>query len=207
MTEKVLPYDRAIVKQETGYWCGPASVQVVLNSRGINASEQDLAYKLGTTVNGTNHIGLIADVLRARLPDANYRTVQMPNDPPTEAQRNALWANIVRSVDAGYGAVVNIVAPPSNYPRGVNGSSSPRYGGGIVYHYMTAMGYNTDTRSVWIADSGFDPYGYWISLDQLATLIPPKGYCYADVAPAPAPVQDSIWRLILEQLIGPLKAR
>jgi hypothetical protein len=29
--EKVLAYDRSIVAQETGYWCGPAATQVVLN--------------------------------------------------------------------------------------------------------------------------------------------------------------------------------
>ena len=37
--EKVLPYDHSIVPQETGYWCGPAATQVVLNSRGIYIAE------------------------------------------------------------------------------------------------------------------------------------------------------------------------
>ncbi|MGW8592562.1 hypothetical protein ACWGLC_12745 [Dietzia sp. NPDC055877] len=43
------------------------------------------------------------------------------------------------------------------------------------------MGYAVDAaggRHVWIADSGFSPYGYWCSHDQLATLVPPKGYAY-----------------------------
>jgi hypothetical protein len=47
------------------------------------------------------------------------------------------------------------------------------------------MGYD-DTpgaRAVWIADSGFWPFGYWCGFDQVATLIPPKGYTYADAAP------------------------
>ena len=76
-------------------------------------------------------------------------------------------------------------SPPSNYPRGVKGSISPRYGGGTVYHYVAAMGYD-DTpgaRALWIADSGFWPFGYWCGFDQVATLIPPKGYTYADAAP------------------------
>ena len=94
----------------------------------------------------------------------------------------------MHSIDAGFGVVCNIVAPRSNYPRGVYGSESPRYGGGRVYHYFTAMGYREGSqgRAVWIADSGFAPYGYWISLEQLATLIPPKGYTYAATA-APNP--------------------
>lgn len=36
-----------------------------------------------------------------------------------------------------------------------------------------------NSRRIWVADSGFSPYGYWISLAQLASLIPPKGYAYA----------------------------
>ncbi|NKV10944.1 hypothetical protein GS909_07160 [Rhodococcus hoagii] len=171
-----MPYDRSIVRQETGYWCGPASAQVVLNSRGIHVDESDLAREMGTTWNGTDFIGQIERVLDARVPDARYTSVQMPNDPPTAEQRARLWRDIVRSIDAGWGVIVNIVAPPSNYPRAVAPSTiSPAYSGGTVYHYMTVMGYDDEQRSVWIADSGFNPFGYWLDFDQLATLIPPKG--------------------------------
>lgn len=187
MTLKQLPYDRNIVPQETGYNCGPASAQIVLNSRGIRVDETQLAREIGTTWNGTDFIGLIERVLDKRVPEARYTSVSMPNDPPTRGQVDRLWRDLVRSIDGGYGVIVNIVAPPSNYPRGVNGSVSPAYGGGTVWHYMTVMGYDTDTRAVWIADSGFRPFGYWMSFEQLTTLIPPKGYAYADVDPAPAP--------------------
>lgn len=144
MTEKVLPYDRAVVGQETGYWCGPASTQVVLDSRGIKVPEATLAAQIGTTVGGTNHIGLIENVLDQRVPEARYTSVQMPTDPPTMGQRETLWRNIMRSIDAGYGVVMNWVAPPNNYPRGVKGSISPAYRGGTVYHYVAAMGYDDD---------------------------------------------------------------
>lgn len=194
LVEKRLDYDRNIVAQETPYWCGPASCQVVLNNRGIFKSEQELATALGTHTGGTDHIGLITTVLNRQLPEAKYATVQMPNDPPTAAQREALWTNLKNSIDAGYGAVTNIVAPVSNYPRGVHGSTSPIYAGGTVYHYFTVMGYYEDNgeRGLWIADSGFRPYGYWISLEQLATLIPPKGYSYSTVKPVVEPVKNAI---------------
>ncbi|WP_458681958.1 C39 family peptidase [Prescottella equi] len=192
MTQKQLDYDRAIVRQETGYWCGPASVQVVLNSRGIHVDESALAREIGTHTGGTDHIGLIERVLDQRVPDARYTSVQMPNDPPTADQKDRLWHDIVRSIDSGWGVIVNIVAPPSNYPRAVAPSTiSPAYSGGTVYHYMTVMGYDDEDRSVWIADSGFTPFGYWLGFDQLATLIPPKGYCYADVEPATPPPAPS----------------
>ncbi|SUE04894.1 C39 family peptidase [Prescottella equi] len=125
MTQKQLPYDRGIVRQETGYWCGPASAQVVLNSRGINVAEATLASDIGTTWNGTDFIGLIERVLDRRVPEANYTSVSMPNDPPTGAQKDRLWRDILRSVNAGWGVIVNIVAPPSNYPAACTGPHHP----------------------------------------------------------------------------------
>lgn len=197
MAEKVLPYDRNIVGQETGYWCGPASAQVVLNSRGIIMREADLAREIGTTVNGTDYIGLIERVLDRVTPDAQYTSVYTERDPMTAEQKNRLWQHLVPSIDGGYGVVMNWWAPEGNKPRGVRGSVSPRYSRGLTMHYVSAMGYydgdgNPAERAVWIADSGFQPQGYWISFDQCATLIPPKGYCYANTratVPLPPPPQ------------------
>jgi hypothetical protein len=107
------------------------------------------------------------------------------SDPPSDADRETLWNNIVGSIDAGRGLVFNIEVPPSNYPIGVNGSQTPAYGGGTVFHYITGMGYDIGygddpaKRAVFIADPGFRPFTYWVSLDQLVTMIPPKGYAYS----------------------------
>lgn len=199
MAEKVLPYERGIVPQETGYWCGPASTQVILNSRGINVAERDLAREMGTHTGGTNYIGLIERVLDRLLPDAKYTSVYVENDPMTSSQKDRLWEHVVGSINAGFGVSMNWVAPPRNYPRGVNGSVSPAYGGGTVYHYVACMGYDdSGDRALWIADSGFRPFGFWVSFDQAASLIPPKGYAYAAVkgavsAPAaPKPVEAGV---------------
>ncbi|BDY33145.1 C39 family peptidase [Mycolicibacterium mageritense] len=212
MTEKILPYDRSIVPQEYGWSCGPAATQVVLNSRGIIVAETSLLNQIegienpgrGDDRDGTDYVGLIERVLDNIVPDACYTSVYLPQDPPSFGQKEALWANLKRSIDGGFGVVMNWVAPPSNKPRGVKGSVSPRYSGGTTYHYVAAMGYddNPAARAVWIADSGFQPFGYWISFDQCASLIPPKGYAYADVAPAaggpstppadPAPTADQV---------------
>lgn len=199
--EKVLDYDRRIVTQETGWWCGPAATQVVLNSRGIKLQESFIAGQIeqienpgrGDDRDGTDYVGLIETFLDRQVPEAKYTSVYMPKDPPTKAQRDKLWSDLKKSIDAGWGVVANFVAPPNNYPRGVKGSVGPGYGGGTVYHYVALMGYDDSPskRAVWVADSGFQPQGYWISFDQCATLIPPKGYCYANTsvaAPAPPPV-------------------
>lgn len=185
--EKVLEYSRDQVKQDTYYNCGPASVQTIVRAATGNLiGERDLGGQLRTHTGGTDWIGQFPEVLNQHIPGADYTHVEMPNDPPTGAQKQALWDNLVRSIDAGHGVVANIVAPPSNYPRAVAPSTiSPAYGGGTVYHYIALMGYSDGgARRVWVADSGFSPYGYWIGFDQLVTLIPPKGYAYSQAQPA-----------------------
>lgn len=194
MTEKVLVYDRSIVPQERSWDCGPASAQVVLSGRGIKVSEDELIREIGTTTNGTDYVGLIERVLDVRIPDARYTSVYINHDPPTATERETLWKHLRRSIDAGYGVVTNWVSPPSNHPVGVKGSQTPNYRG-TIYHYVPAMGYD-DTpgaRAVWIADPGFAPHGYWVSFKQYASLIPPKGYAYADinVADPTAPVSPA----------------
>lgn len=192
MTQRVLPYNHGIVGQERNYDCGPASEQNVLSSR-LNVSETDLIRSVGTTVNGTDYVGLIERDLDRRVPDAQYTSVYITNDPPRVDQVDAFWRNVKSSIDAGWGAVCNWVSPPSNPPHAIMGSQSPSgYGHSTIFHYVAAMGYDDNYdgrggRAIWIADSGFAPFGYWITVEQCVSLIVPKGYCYAAVAPAAAP--------------------
>jgi len=205
--EKVLEYDNSIVGQDTGFSCGPASAQVCLSIRGIFVDEATLAAEMGTDQGGTDYVALIERSLDPRLPEAHYTSVDAPHDPPTPQEKDRLWDGILRSINAGYGIVMNWCAPPSNYPVGIKGSASPNYGGGTIYHYVTCAGYddNPAQRAVWIADSGFQPPGYWISFDQCATLIPPKALCYANLPhpTAEEPVPDYT-TLSYEQLCGPI---
>ncbi|MFE7747420.1 C39 family peptidase, partial [Nocardia sp. NPDC057455] len=99
--------------QETGYYCGPASAQIVLDALGIAATEGDLAAEMLTDHDGTDWIGQVTAALRRRS-GRDYRTREIPNDPPTVEQRDQLWRDVVDSIDAGAGLVVNIVAPPGN---------------------------------------------------------------------------------------------
>lgn len=186
VAEKVLKYPRDQILQDTFYNCGPASSQtVILSATGKFISEADLGRELRTHTGGTDWIGQVAPVLNRHIPGAKYKTVEMPHDPPGRDQVTQLWNNIVASINADHGVVINIQVPSSNYPKAVYPSKlSPAYSGGTVYHYIAAMGYSdADIRRVWIADSGFPGSqgvtGYWVSLDQLATMIPPKGYAYS----------------------------
>ena len=165
--EHVLQVDYQV--QETGYWCGPAATRIALSARGVYRSQGDLAAELGTHTGGTDWIGQVTRVLGGYV--GWYETKEMPNDPPTQAQKDLLWRDIVLDIDNGYAIVANIVAPPGNQPPGYPPDQT-------IYHYFTVIGYDDVNRTVLIADpaSFSGNQIYWLTFDQLASLIPPKGY-------------------------------
>ncbi|WP_255950047.1 C39 family peptidase [Streptomyces odontomachi] len=157
--------------QETGYWCGPAATRIALSARVAPPSQSALASELGTTTNGTDWIGQVTGALNAHVGTGWYETKEMPNDPPTQAQIDLLWRDVVLDIDNNYPIVANIVAPPGNQPPGYPSNQT-------IYHYFTVIGYDDANSTVLIADpaSFSGNQIYWLSFAQLATLIPPKGY-------------------------------
>lgn len=209
MSERMIAYDHSIVPQETGWWCGPASTQVVLNGLGLRVAESQLAAEIeeienpgrGDDRDGTDYIGLIEQVLDRRAPQARYTTVYTPTDPMNAAQKDRFWRDLTASIDGGFGVVVNIVAPPNNPPRAVKGSVAPPYPrSSTTLHYASLMGYDDspNARAVWFADSAAfgGITGFWCPFDgpgSICSLITPKGYCYAAApTPAPAPAPDAV---------------
>lgn len=196
--EKVIQYPRQAVSEYDGVpqqrsWdCGPASAQVILAAAGVHKTEDYLIKRIGTTTAGTNHSGLITPILNEFLPGSGYQVTWISKEPVPKAQIDALWKAAVKSIDGNRGCIFNFVAPPSNFPRGTRGSSSPEYRGwNTIYHYVAGMGYAIDdngSRHFWIADPGFRPFGYWCSLEQTASLIVPHSYAVATTAkPAVTP--------------------
>ncbi|WP_075849706.1 C39 family peptidase [Saccharomonospora sp. CUA-673] len=155
--------------QETGYWCGPAATRIALSAQGVTRSQAELAEELGTHTGGTDHISQVTTVLNNHI--GGYETTEMPNDPPTQEQKDVLWDDIVSTIDNGEAIVANIVAPPGNQPPGYPSDRT-------IYHYFTVTGYNDAEGTVQIADPA--SFGgnqiYWLTFDHLASLIPPKGY-------------------------------
>lgn len=157
--------------QETGYWCGPAATRIALSARMAPPSQGDLAGQMGTTENGTDDIDQATGVLNQNVGEDHYQTKRMPDDPPSQEQKDQLWGDIVKGIDGNYPLVTNIVAPPGNQPPGYPPDQT-------IYHYFTVVGYNDSDKTVQIADpANFDGNSvYWLSFDQLASLVPPKGY-------------------------------
>ena len=188
--EKVLAVPREDrLPQETGYWCGPASCQTALQVAGQWVEEADLANEMGTSTNGTNHIGLLADAMNRHLPQGEWEAVWMPNDPPTREQCDLFWRDLKANIDSGFAMPANWVSPENNHPQAVHGSGpNPGYYG-TIYHYVCYGGYAEDAtgRFVYVYDSGFSPWKYWVTFEQACLLMPPKGYVRANAAKAAAP--------------------
>lgn len=190
--EKKLNWNKGITGQETGWSCGPATTQILLSARGIAVSEQELIRMIGTHQGGTDHISQIElRALDKYLPEANYTTVDLPNDPPTQQQIDDFWVRLKAGIDNGYGLAMNWVSPPSNPPRPVNGSTSVPgfYGRSTVYHYVSAVGYaeNGADKFTLVGDPGGSPHEYWVTTRQCVGLMTPKGYVWpAAFKPAPA---------------------
>jgi predicted chitinase len=177
------------IPQETGFWCGPASCQTALQIDGQWIEEQQLANEMGTTEDGTPHIGLLADALNAHAHHAEWEAVWMPDDPPSREQCEQFWVDLKANIDSGFAMPANWVSPDNNHPQAVHGSGpNPGYYG-TVYHYVCYTGYDEDAtgRFVHVADSGFSPWQYWVSFEQACLLMPPKGYVRANAAKAGVP--------------------
>lgn len=195
MAEKVLPYSRSVVPQTEFWSCGPGAAEIVLNSLGLKVSERQLITDIGTDRDGTDYVGLIEQrALNKHDPAGKWKSVYLPNDPPTKAQKDTFWAHVLQSIDANNrGLVLNWVVPPWNRPKPVPPSTIAfSYPNSWTWHYVACMGFNDDdpkNRRCWIADSGFRPGGGWVSFEQTVSLITPKGYAYsaAPVVAKPQP--------------------
>jgi hypothetical protein len=185
VTKKVLPFTWQ--GEEVYYFCGPSAARMALSSGTNNLPSQDtLGNYMGTTTDGTDDISLVRNALNHYLGINSYTVTYLPNDPPSQAEQDALKKALVESIDAGRALVANVVS----------GWRPPGYPGGTIYHYITLVGYDESGDKVMIADpaatgcgsghcgdpnAGFGmlPESYWINTHDLGVWITPKGYTFA----------------------------
>jgi len=155
--------------QETGWFCGPASVQIALRCRGINRTETELARQLGTDTFGTDSSADVVRVLNQILGAGTYDDTYIPGATATAAEAAALKAVLVRSIDAGYAIVANVVGTVT----AVDGQQYTYDGG----HYVAVTGYRAGGDAAFVADVGA-PAQYWVTTKALAVWIAERGYSY-----------------------------
>lgn len=172
--------------QQTGYWCGPGSTRIALTTRLSSPPTQTtLANYMGTTVNGTDHIGLVVSALNHYMGVSVYSGRNM-DWTPTSAQRSALKQALVATISNGYPLVANVIS----------GWRPPGYPGGTIYHYVSVVGYDQSGDRALIADpagqcSGGSawcnvPSSYWVTTYDLGTWIGGKGYAGTSLPIKPA---------------------
>jgi hypothetical protein len=165
--KKELAY--AYAAQINGWYCGPAAARIALTTRHVFPSQDNLAGRLGTTMNGTNSSQDIARVLNALTQKWNYQATSIPTKSPSNQQVNQLRANVVRAISHGYGVVANV----SGGAQDVKGNWYSFPGG----HYIAVMGYQNKGGLIKIADPA-NPYAasYWMTALSLAQWVGTRGY-------------------------------
>jgi Peptidase_C39 like family len=152
------------------FFCGPAATRIVASAKGHNLSQDDVAGKLGTTVNGTPSAEDTTRVLNDVVGKDAYHTTAIPDRQPKPAQMDQLQADVVRAVSDGRGVVANIKGTAVD-----SVGTAHAYDGG---HYIAVVGYNDQGRGVLIADpanvNGDD--FYWMSTIDLTNWMATRGY-------------------------------
>jgi hypothetical protein len=157
--------------QTTFYYCGPAATRIAATAQGHNLSQDDVAGKLGTTVNGTNSAKDTTRVLNNVVGSDTYRTTTIPGT-PSQGQVDQVQADVMRSLNDGRAVVANIAGATTD----VTGATHDFAGG----HYLTVVGYHDNGGTVRISDPA-DVNGasdYWISTSNLAHWMATRGYSH-----------------------------
>lgn len=151
------------------YYCGPAATRIALTARGVRYSQDAVAVRLNTTVNGTDSAQDTTRVLNALTTGHVYRTRWIQGGSATPGQITRLQADVVKSISGGYALVANIAGSAVDTAGGWHS-----FPGG---HYVAVTGYRNSGRMVQIADPA-DPGNatYWMSTADLANWMATRGY-------------------------------
>ena len=166
--EKVLNIQYQV--QPNFYYCGPAATRIALTALGRFPSQDELAAKLGTTMNGTNSAEDTTRVLNSLGGTNSYRTRTIPGWEATPAEMDRLQADVVNAITKGRAIVANINGSAVD----TNGTYHGYPGG----HYIAIVGYQDDGRIVKIADpaNSYLSDGYWVTTINMANWMAEKGY-------------------------------
>ena len=176
-----LPYDRSIQAQALSINCGPSAANIVLNGQGIFKGQQGLTADMGTVAKGQTDFGTELATLQKYAPQAGYTGVTGQNNP------KKLMADLSKSVESGYGGVLNYDLVNGVRVQGVNGTNAPNYSEG-TQHYVAVMGADEKNGNIRVADPAPQGRGsdYWISAANAAAATAGRGYIYGGTGGAGA---------------------
>jgi hypothetical protein len=164
---KVLKHDYQA--QTNFYYCGPAATRIAMTALGLSYSQDAVAAKLGTTVNGTNSADDVTRVLNQVTKGNPYKSTFFEGS-PSKAQIVQLRADVVKAVSGNRPVVANIAGAATD----TSGNQRSFPGG----HYIAVVGYYDRGRTVRISDPAY-VYGigdYTMTVDELANWLATRGY-------------------------------
>jgi hypothetical protein len=175
----------AFQSQKTGYWCGPATMAMIVAYRGHGYSgtwydqQAAAARALGTTTDGTNY-GAMKPALNARVGQAFYANMPLP-DSPSATQINYFKSQLVYDVNYGTGwplaaneyAAKNHWLPNQSY---YDGHHNPL----IIAHWLTPIGYSSSGGVTHYQDPGWGTraVSYYKETDYFVVAIGGRGYVF-----------------------------
>lgn len=124
--------------QDTGYTCGPSSLEMVLSALGIEATESQLARLAGTTTDGTGHSGLYtaASKVNSSVKHTEYSLSEIG------------WSGVAKKLKAGSEFIIHIMT-----------GTLPNWEGDYG-HYIFLVGVNLDEGLVRVFDPTKGSYTY-----------------------------------------------
>ncbi|WP_168199817.1 S-layer homology domain-containing protein [Citricoccus sp. SGAir0253] len=157
--------------QPNGYWCGPASIKIVMSGYGVDVTQGAMADQAQTDREGT-WLHQVARVLDYNAPTAVRYTVKtIPGADATYAQRIAFRDDVRRSIRSGVPAVVNIAATPDEQAPLHRAKTGGRF---TLRHHMPIVGYNANDNTVLVDDPWTRPF--WVDTYRLADMAGTRGY-------------------------------
>lgn len=130
-------------KQDTGYTCGPSSLQMALSALGCNVSEDVLAKAGGTGTSGTGHEGMLRAVEYAS------KKCKMKITGRFQSFNGYGWSKVVDGIKAGAEYVIHLKPLPALKYDYKGSQVWKSFTGG---HYVYLVGVNMVDRLVLIAD-------------------------------------------------------
>jgi hypothetical protein len=152
------------------YYCGPAATRIAVSAHDHSPSQDEVASKLGTTINGTNSAVDTTRVLNSIDGTKSYHTTSIPGKFATPKQAERFQSDVVRAIGNGNPVVANIAGTATDTLGGLHS-----YDGG---HYLTVVGYADNGRTVLIADPAdtVADGSYWMHTSDVANWMATRGY-------------------------------
>ena len=140
VTRQIKRLDIPALSQKNGYYCGPASAQMILRGEDVYVTQDDLADDLETNSEGTS-FGSNWESALNEYSDNDYQILWgSPSDPTDRAI--LMTDSAIGTLARGYGVIYDTIQYAGTSTNRLVGYSN--YLPNNIYHYVAGTGYNNN---------------------------------------------------------------